>query len=150
MVELNEVTEQNWLQVVRLSVSDAQRSFVAPAVGILARAYVYRSCRARALAIEAEGKTVGLLLVRDLDEEPACYELQQFFIDAAYQGKGYGKVALGEVLRMLSEERKYPCVEVCVNRADLPALHVYEAADFQNTGYMDPELPECRNLRHMF
>ena len=150
MVELNEVTEQNWLQVVRLSVSDAQRSFVAPAVGILARAYVYRNCRARALAVEAAGKPVGLLLVRDLDEEPACYELQQFFIDAAYQGQGYGKAALGEVLRMLSEERKYPCVEVCVNRADLPALHVYEAADFQNTGYMDPELPGYRNLRYMF
>ena len=67
MVELNEVTEQNWLQVVRLSVSDAQRAFVAPAVGILARAYVYRNCRARALAVEAAGKPVGLLLVRDLD-----------------------------------------------------------------------------------
>ena len=51
---------------------------------------------------------------------------------------------------MLSEERKYPCVEVCVNRADFPALHVYEAAGFQDTGYIDPELPECRNLRYTF
>ena len=37
----------------------------------------------------ADGTAVGLALVRDLDGEPACYDLQQFMIDRRFQGRGY-------------------------------------------------------------
>lgn len=43
MVNLVDVTEDNWLEVASLSVSEAQRKYLAPAIGILARAYVYRN-----------------------------------------------------------------------------------------------------------
>ena len=43
MLHLVEVTEENWMQIASLSVSEEQKTFLAPAIGILARGYVNRS-----------------------------------------------------------------------------------------------------------
>ena len=150
MLKLIEVNEDNWLDFARLRVREEQRGFVDSALGILARGYAYRSCRARVLGIEGEGRAVGLALVKDLDEEPACYDLQQFMIDGRYQGRGYGTRALGLLLAELGEERKYACVEVCVKREDAPALHVYAKLGFTDSGYIDPEAPDSLNLVYRF
>ncbi len=150
MLKLIEVNEDNWLDFARLSVREEQRGFVDSALGILARGYAYRACRARVLGIEGEGRAVGLLLVKDLDEEPACYDLQQLMIDGEYQGRGYGARALGLLLAELARERKYPCVEVCVKREDAPALRLYEKLGFEDSGYIDPEVPDSLNLIYRF
>ena len=150
MLKLIEVNEENWLDVRRLSVSEAQTAFLDSPVGILARGYVYRSSRARVIGI-AEGETViGVALVKDLDEEPACYDLQQLLIDRRYQGRGCGTAALGLILSELEKERKYDCVEVCVKKDDAPALRVYEKVGFVDSGYIDEEAPDCLNLMYHF
>ena len=95
MIHLEDITEANFTEALRLEVGEDQRRFVAPAAGILARGYVYRSNRARVYAIMAEDVMVGLALVRDLDEPPACYDLQQFMIDRRHQGRGCGGEAAG-------------------------------------------------------
>ena len=150
MLKLVVINEQNWLEVRRLSVGADQEGFLDSAVGILARGYVYRGQRARVLGIECDGTVIGVALVKDLDEEPACYDLQQFLIDARWQGKGYGTEALRLILSMLAEERKYGCVEVCVKKADAAALRVYEKAGFTDTGYVDEDAPDCLNLMYFF
>lgn len=146
MIFLKPIHEENWLEAIQLRVSDSQKNFVAPAVGILARAYAYRACDARALAIYADEKMVGLAMIRDLDEEPACYELQQFMIDEKYQRRGYGRQALRMILEQLRRDNQYDCVEVCVRQDDLAALHLYESEGFLNTGYTDPNAADCKNL----
>ena len=146
MLRLVEITERNFAEARGLRVHPEQKGFLDSAVGILARGYVYRDCRARVIGI-ADGDTlVGLALVRDLDEEPACYDLQQFMIDARYQGRGYGTEALRLILKELQAERKYDCAEVCVKQTDAAALHVYETVGFVDTGYIDDGAPDCRNL----
>ena len=150
MLKLIEVNERNWQNVRSLSVSEAQRGYLDSAVGILARGYVYRKCRARVIGIADNETAIGVALVRDLDEEPACYDLQQFLIDSRFQGKGYGTEALRLILSELETERKYDCVEVCVKKDDLAALHVYEKVGFVDTGYIDPDVPDCLNLRYRF
>ena len=102
------------------------------------------------IGIAADGKPAGLALVRDLDEEPACYELQQFMIDKDCQGKGYGFKALELILADLRAERKYDCVEVCVKMEDTQAIHVYEKAGFVDTGYIDEDVPDSYNLVYRF
>ena len=94
MLKLSEITEENWMEVASLSVRDDQKGYLAPAVGILARGYVYRNCGARVYAFEDEGVIVGTALVREFTDEPLGYDLQQFMIDGQYQGKGYGSAAL--------------------------------------------------------
>ena len=150
MVKLIEVNETNWLEIRALSVGGSQASFLDSTLGILARGYVYRHERARVVGIAEDETIVGVALVKDLDEEPACYDLQQFMIDGRYQGKGYGTSALRLILSELQAERKYPCVEVCVKREDAAALHVYGKAGFVDTGYVDEDAPNCLNLMYFF
>ena len=126
MIRLLDVNEENWLRVRSLTVADEQKGFLDSTLGILARGYVYRACRARGIAIADDDEIVGAALVRDLDEEPACSDLQQLMIDRRYQGRGYGTAALRSILSELEAERKYPCVEVCVKHADTVALRLYE------------------------
>ena len=146
MIRLEEVNQHNWLQAVSLSVSDEQKGFLDSAKGIIARGYIYRDCRARVWAVTDGHTVVGLAMVRDLDEEPACYELQQFMIDHRYQNMGYGTAALAEMIRILAAERKYPRIEVCVNKNDHAAIHVYAKAGFEDSGYIDEAVPDSLNL----
>ena len=94
MIKLISVTEDNWVDVASLSVKEEQKGYVAPAVGILARGYVYRGCNAKIYAFDNNGVIVGTALVREFTEEPLGYDLQQFMIDGRYQNKGYGFQAL--------------------------------------------------------
>ena len=148
MIELIEINAQNYPEAARLSVSDEQQRFLDTAQGILARGYVYRGDNARVLGIAADGRLVGLLLCRDLDEEPACYDLQQFMVDRRHQRRGYGAAALRLLLALLARERQFENVEVCVDRDNAPALGLFTAAGFVDTGYIDPEVPHCVNLRY--
>ena len=150
MIKLIEINEENWLAARALSVSDAQKDFLDSALGILARGYVYRQDRARVVGIARDGTLIGLALVRDLDEAPACYDLQQFMLDACDQGRGWGTEALRLLLNKLGKERKYDCVEVCVKKHDAAALRVYEKAGFVDTGYIDEDAPDCLNLMYHF
>lgn len=143
MVTLREINEENWLAAARMEYGPGQGRFVGDALEILARAYVYRSDHARALAVYAEETPVGLLLVRDLWEEPACYDLQELLIDKRCQNRGYAQAALNILLEELRKERKFPRVDLCVHKEDAPAIHVYEKLGFTDTGYRDPEAPDC-------
>ena len=67
MIRITDVTEENWLEVAGLSVKEEQKAFLAPAIGILARGYVYRNCNARVWVIENDGTAVGAALPEGLD-----------------------------------------------------------------------------------
>ncbi len=146
MIRLTDVTEDNWLDVAALSVREDQKGYLAPAVGILARGYVYRNCNARVFVVESDGVPVGLALVREFTDEPLGYDLQQFMIDRRYQGKGYGSAALALILDALRAEAHYDHVEVCVKKEDAAALRLYEKHGFADSGYVDADAPDCINL----
>ncbi|MBQ3651605.1 MAG: GNAT family N-acetyltransferase [Clostridia bacterium] len=146
MIRLVEIDERNYFRVRQLKVGEDQQRFLDSPLGILARGYVYRAQRARVLAAEKDGEIVGLMLVKDMDEEPACYDLQQFMIDGRFQGRGYGAAALGLLLELLRQEKKYDDAEVCVHRENAAALALFTGAGFLDTGYVDPDAPDCLNL----
>lgn len=146
MVHLIDVNEENWIDIARLKVNEAQQKYLDRPIGIIARGYVYRNCNARVFGIADDSKIIGVALVRDFTEEPFNYDLQQFMIDQRFQNKGYGTEALRLILDFLKQEGKYAGVEVCVNREDAVALHIYEKAGFVDSGYIDDDLPDCLNL----
>ena len=146
MLKLISVTEDNWLDVASLTVKDHQKGFVAPAIGILARGYVYRGCNAKVYAFEQDGVIVGTALVREFTDEPLGYDLQQFMIDRQYQNKGYGTEALRLLLEELRRENHYDHVELCVKKADSEAIHLYEKLGFVDSGYVDEDLPDSLNM----
>ena len=107
MITLQPITETNFLTAAALSVSPDQGRYVAPAPIILARAYAYRRHRASAWGVYDGCRMVGLALMEDLDEEPACYHLSELLIDEKEQGKGYGQAALALLLTQCRREGKY-------------------------------------------
>lgn len=150
MIHLIDIDETNFPEALRLRVSADQQRFLADASGILARGYAYRRCNARVFGIADDDRLVGLALVRDMNEEPSCYDLQQFFIDHRFQGRHFGSLALQQLLAHLRSEGRYPCVEVCVHCDNAAALRLFESHGFLDTGYIDPDLPDSRNLMHHF
>ena len=145
-MRLISVTEDNWMDVASLSVKEEQKKYVAPAIGILARGYVYRDCNAKIYAFENDGVIVGTALVREFTDEPLGYDLQQFMIDEKYQKKGYGSQALQLILDELRKEGHYDHVELCVKKADTEAIRLYEKYGFVNSGYVDEDLPDSLNM----
>lgn len=150
MIRLFDVNEQNWPDIISLHVREEQKYFLDNPSGILARGYVYRSCRARVFGIFGDTQVMGVALVKDLDEEPSCYDLQQFMIDERFQHRGYGTEALRLILSLLSAEGKYPRAEVCVHRDNAAALALFQKAGFKDTGYVDEAVPDCLNLMFHF
>ncbi len=150
MIRLVEIHEDNWQAFATLELAEDQQRFLDRPVGILARGYVYRAANARVFGIADGDTAVGLALVKDLDEEPACYDLQQFMVGSRFQRRGFGTEALGQILSLLEREGRYDCVEVCVDREDSPALRLYEKAGFKDTGYIDESCPHCLNLTYRF
>ena len=146
MLRLTNVTEDNWMEIAALSVKEHQKQYLAPAIGILARGYVYRNCNARVFVIENDDTIVGVALVREFTDEPLGYDLQQFMIDRNYQGRGYGSAALRLILDELRREARFDHVEVCVKKEDAEAIHLYEKLGFVDSGYIDEEVPDSVNL----
>lgn len=146
MIHLVDVNEDNWIDIMKLSVEEEQQKYLDRPIGIIARGYIYRQCNARVFGIANDSQMVGVALVRDFMEEPLNYDLQQFMIDRRFQNKGYGTEALQKILELLKQEARFSGVEVCVNREDTAAIHVYEKAGFVDSGYIDEDLPNCLNL----
>lgn len=146
MIKLIDINEENWLEAAKLTVHDDQRGYLDSAIGIVARGYAYRACRAKVFGIAEDRQIIGLALVRDLDEEPACYDLQQLMIDKRFQHRGFGTEALELILSRLRQERKYDRVEVCIDRRNTAALRLVAKAGFFDTGYVDERVPHCLNL----
>ena len=140
------ITEDNWMDVASLAVKEEQKGYVAPAIGILARGYVYRGCNGKVYAFENDGMIVGTALVREFTDEPLGYDLQQFMVDERYQRKGYGSRALELILDELRAENHYDHVELCVKKADAEAIRLYQKYGFIDSGYIDEDLPDSLNM----
>ncbi len=146
MIHLVDVNEENWLDIIKLKVDEEQQKYLDRPTGIIARGYIYRNCNARVFGIMDDAQMIGVALVRDFTDEPLNYDLQQFMIDRQFQNKGYGTEALRQILNFLKQEGRFNSVEVCVDREDLAAIHVYEKVGFIDSGYIDEDLPNCLNL----
>ena len=136
MIHLEPVTPENWRCGLR--VREEQRRFAADSAGLLARAYAYRAQRSEALVIYADDTPVGMTLYYDLDELCA-YDLSQLFIDARYQGRGYGAEAVRLLLQRMKEDGKFQKVVLCYVDGDEAAKHLYEKLGFRHTGEVEED-----------
>lgn len=142
MITLQPINEANFLEAAALTVSPSQINFVASAPMILARSYAYRNQNSVCWGIYDDAQIVGLAMLHDMTDEPACYHLCELLIDGKHQNKGFGQEALKLILDHCRHERKFHRVEVCVKKENAAAIHVYEKAGFRDSGYQDPDTPD--------
>ncbi len=126
-IHLTDITPENWAEAAQLQVWEHQKHLAPPAVGLLARAYAWRKQRARVIAMVAEERLAGLMLVRDGAD---CYELITMLVDWRQQGKGVAQAALTRLMNVLQREGRFACVTAAVPAESEVARHVLEKVGF--------------------
>jgi GNAT superfamily N-acetyltransferase len=133
-ITLRRILASDRSAVLGLSVTDPQAAFVEPIAETLSTTALERDN----FVIVAGGEVVGFFQIdcaSDAQKIPDTLELHEVIIDAAHQGKGYGKAfvfALKEFLR-----REYPgwgAVCLTVNCKNKGAYRLYELGGFMDTG----------------
>ena len=119
-VRLVKIDTKNFDALIDLEVNEEQKNYVADNVYSLAEAYATKAEGKAALPFGIyDGETpIGFLMIgyncRDFwdGETPEymknSYLIWRFMIDKNYQGKGYGRAAMQQVLELL---QSFPCGE---------------------------------------
>ena len=139
MIELREITEDNFLDAFDLKLAPGQEKFVSHPIRSLAQAYVYRE-QCQPFGIYADGKIVGYVMViydYDLDE----YDIWHMMIDESFQGLGFGSAALDRVLGYIRTKPFGPSDRVALtcSKNNPDARKLYESKGFSLTGNEDED-----------
>jgi diamine N-acetyltransferase len=146
-ITLSEVNRTNWRTTLQLSVHPDQQRFVADYVPIAAIALAKAFVRPQGMvmlpyAIYADDQMVGFMeLAYKPDSHDSCW-VYHFFIDQAFQGKGYGKQALFALIQLVKAHHPL-CQHICLTAhpENTLAQHLYTGLGFQPTGQeIDGEL----------
>jgi len=98
MIELKEITKENYIEAVKLKVSASQDNFVATNVFSIAQSKFYSSWKPT--AIYNDNNMVGFLMYGDYDlnEGDDTIWIIRLMIDERFQGKGYGKESMVKLI----------------------------------------------------
>ena len=150
MIRLERISGKNVWEILKLRVSDAQKSFVAPNDVSIIEAYIAVSHHGHAFpfGIYDDETPVGFCMIGfgtddDWEDAPAIakgsYNLWRFMIDERYQRKGYGRAAMHLILDFIAGE---PCgpAEYCwlsYEPENTAAKALYASFGFTETGEWD-------------
>lgn len=150
MLRLEKVNGKNVWDILRLSVSDQQKNFVASNDISIIEAYTAITGNGHAFpfGIYEDNVPVGFLMIGfdiddDWDDAPSIakgnYNLWRLMIDKDHQNQGYGKEAVRLALSFI---KTFPCgkAEFCwlsYEPENLVARRLYHSFGFSETGEMD-------------
>ena len=130
-IRLVSVTEANRALVASLELAPEQMDFVASNAESLDEAGFDDDARPR--IVMAGDRVVGFLMYEapQDDDEARIY---RFMIDRIWQGKGYGKAALREVLDEIRSLGHIRHISICYEPDNEAARRLYRAAGFVEQG----------------
>ena len=150
MIRLERISGNNIWDILKLTVGDDQKSFVAANDVSIIEAYIALTSGGHAFpfGIYDEETPVGFCMIGygtddSWEDAPAVaqnsYNLWRFMIDRRYQGKGYGKAAMRLILDFIATK---PCgpAELCwlsYGPENTAAKALYAAFGFRETGEWD-------------
>jgi diamine N-acetyltransferase len=94
-VDLREVSGETVREICALQVAPDQRRFVAPNAVSFAEAHYEPKTWYR--AVYADGQPVGFAML-SIETATPEYHLWRFMIDGRFQGRGYGRAAIGLIV----------------------------------------------------
>ena len=150
MIELRNITWENWEECIQLQVSNEQGDFIASNEYSLAQAYVATlndKCPPLTYAIYHNNIMIGFTMFYFQDheindgsdyEELPCYTLLRFMIDQRHQQQGLGKMALEKVLEYMktSPHGKASSIYLSYNPKNQAARNLYRSLGFAETGQL--------------
>ena len=138
-ITLKKIDETNFLDCFNLKLAAGQERYVSNPIRSLAQAYVYYN-QCVPFGIYAEEQMVGyVMVIYDYDEE--VYNIWHMMVDTAFQGNGYGKCALQEVLRYIASKPfgNSNTVLITCNPQNEVAYSLYRQIGFTETGKSDED-----------
>lgn len=141
MVELKEITKDNFDEVLDLKVSEQQKHFVSSVAYSLAQAYIFKT--AFPFAIYADKKAVGFVMLGYYEAKKE-YTLWKFLIDEQHQNKGYGRKALQLAIEYLRENLGVSEIYTGVSLGNEIAKKLYISVGFSVTGVVEDNMEEMR------
>ena len=130
-VELKPVTRELWYECVCLQVDPSQKHFVATNAFSLTQAayepelYPY--------VIYAKGQMVGFLMY-GYDNDLKMWGMCRLMIDRRYQKNGYGRVAVKQMLQLVTEKVGHVQFYTSYEPDNTTASKLYESLGFKDTG----------------
>ncbi|MDM5219687.1 GNAT family N-acetyltransferase [Peribacillus sp. RS7] len=137
-VHLKCVTRENWEKALALKVKKQQSNFVPPVAVSLAKVYIKPdgdNIVYLPFAIYDKEIMVGFIMHAYDENTTNMYWINGFIIDESYQGKGYGRAALSEMVHWIAN-RFTICKEIrlTVFKDNENARELYKRFGFLPTG----------------
>ncbi|MBL5768044.1 GNAT family N-acetyltransferase [Heyndrickxia sporothermodurans] len=133
-IHFKPVTRDNWEEALALKISDHQRDFVPTVAVSLAKVFIKpdgENVEYLPFAIYDKDQMVGFIMHAYEETTTNMYWINGFFIDQAFQQKGYGKRAMIEMMTWI--ENRFPqCQEIrlTVHKNNIVARRLYEHLGF--------------------
>lgn len=135
MINLVEINEKNWVEVIFLSTSEHMpaicEEFVASNALSLVQAQFEKTWTTK--AIEKDGQLIGFTMY-GYSKSMDYYELCRIMIDQKFQGNGYGKEAIKLVIEEMKKIEDCKEIYLSTNPSNKLGKHLYEKIGFINTG----------------
>ena len=131
MINLREITSKNLKSIIDLNVKEDQKDYVALNSVSIAQGHYSKSAWFK--GIFNDDRPVGFVMLDLIEEENKCF-LWRFMIDREYQGKGFGKIALTQVIDFVRSLNLYTYIATSYVPAENGAGGFYK-----NFGFIESE-----------
>ena len=133
-IEIKPVTADNFQECINLRIKDEQKDFCASNLYSIAESKV--EPLAIPVCIYADNQMVGFILYgSDYSESGEMFmSIDRFMIDERFQGKGYGKLALAEIIEIIKKDFDYKEVFLSYKPENTVAENFYSGFGFTKTG----------------
>ena len=131
MINLREITSKNLKSIIDLNVKEDLKDYVALNSVSIAQGHYSKSAWFK--GIFYDDRPVGFVMLDLIEEENKCF-LWRFMIDREYQGKGFGKIALTQVIDFVRSLNLYTYIATSYVPAENGAGGFYK-----NFGFIESE-----------
>lgn len=154
MPEIKPVTKDNWRELIRLKVREDQTGFVASNLYSIAESQFGDDFEGHwdlyPFGVYDDGNTpVGFVMYGlNYDHPKQQAFIIRLMVDAKYQGKGYGRFAMEELLEIFRSDERIKEVGISYEPENDGARKLYAKLGFEETGEMiEGEVVAVLNLR---
>jgi diamine N-acetyltransferase len=134
-VILKDITKDSFEQVIGLELAEDQQGFVRSNLYSIAQSKAIPVLTPKAVYNEQDA-LVGFVLYRgerDPNVDPDGW-LVRIMIDKRYQGRGYGRQTVEEIIRLVRDDMGCRAIGLSVEPKNQNARKLYESLGFRETG----------------
>lgn len=129
-----DINKRNWQDVIKLKVKDNQKDFIESNAVSIAESKYIENWMLKGIYLKEE--LIGFAMYGYFQDEKRLW-LDRFMIDYKFQGKGYGKKALEELIDYILNEFNSRELYLSVFEDNKLALKVYKSIGFEFNGEVD-------------